>query len=1019
MLVVLAITFAVYVRAEKQIDRAKELRLDSFLLADELRQSSDDLTRMARSYVISGNPAYKEHFQEILDIRDGKMPRPVNYHDVYWDLVLDDDRRPRPTSGQTIAILELMQKAGFTDAELARLVQAKANSDELARTESAVMKLVETSTDVDRIKAARKLYDAAFHQAKARVMGPISEFDHMIDLRTRGVIHANETIVTLMRAVFVLFGLLLAYMLRQIYRAVHVTLGGSVEELYGIIVRLGSGDFSSTITVAGGLETSVLAWLSSTQLKLARIDAERRDAEAKNHRTTRLYAALSQCNQAIVRCSSEAELFPIICRDAITFGGMKMAWVGLIDQQSRLIKPVACHGSGTDYLQGLQISVDDENPSAHGLTGTAIRENQPLWCQDFQRDPVTKLWHERAARFGWGAAASLPLHRNGVVVGAFTLYASETNAFDEAARNLLVEMVIDIDYALNSYELALQRKQAEAQWRKLSQVVEQSTEGILITDLNGIIEYANAAFTQHTGYSLVELFGKKPSLLKSGNTPHAIFSDMWAHISSGRSWQGELINKRKDNTEYVELLKISPIRQADGRLTHYMAMGEDITARKLAEKRIQYLANFDALTGLPNRAQLNDRAQYALSLLKRSQWPLAVMFLDIDNFKDINDTLGHTFGDNLLIEVANRLQSVLRLEDTVSRLGGDEFVLLLPGIDAYGAEQVADKLLAVISRPYQAEQINLILTASIGIAIYPGDGPDLETLSRCADTAMYRVKQEGRHGYRFFTSEMQARSARNLQLGNALRNALELGQLRLCYQPQLSMRDGRVIGAEALLRWQHPELGAVSPAEFIPIAENSRLILPIGEWVLSQAAQQAKIWMENGIAPLVMAVNLSAVQFRHIDLPSLITRILDDVDLPAECLELELTESAAMHDPLAAIAVMNNLRKLGVRMSIDDFGTGYSSLSYLKKFQIYKLKIDQSFVNEISTSPEDKAIVSAIINMAKSLGLTTIAEGVETEGQLAFLREQGCEEAQGYYYSKPLTAQQFEEFARSKILWSI
>jgi EAL domain-containing protein (putative c-di-GMP-specific phosphodiesterase class I) len=291
---------------------------------------------------------------------------------------------------------------------------------------------------------------------------------------------------------------------------------------------------------------------------------------------------------------------------------------------------------------------------------------------------------------------------------------------------------------------------------------------------------------------------------------------------------------------------------------------------------------------------------------------------------------------------------------------------------------------------------------------------DLDTLSQCADVAMYRTKRDGRNNFRFFTAEMQAHSARSLQLENALRRALERDELSLHYQPQISMQGGRIIGAEALLRWQHPELGMVSPAEFIPIAEDSGLILPIGEWVLHTAAQQMKSWMDSGLAPMTIAVNLSAVQFRHPNLPELVTQILDSVKLPPQYLELELTEGVAMHDPLGAIAVMDSLHERGIRMSIDDFGTGYSSLSYLKRFKVYKLKIDQSFVRDITDDPEDKAIVSAIISLAGSLGLQTIAEGVETEGQLAFLREQGCKEVQGYYFSKPLPAEQFEAFVRAK-----
>lgn len=441
----------------------------------------------------------------------------------------------------------------------------------------------------------------------------------------------------------------------------------------------------------------------------------------------------------------------------------------------------------------------------------------------------------------------------------------------------------------------------------------------------------------------------------------------------------------------------------------------DITERKRSEEDIHFLANFDPLTRLPNRIQLNDHFRYAISVAKRNKGQLALMFLDLDHFKDINDSLGHSVGDTVLIELAKRLSLLLRAEDTVTRLGGDEFILLLPGVDQLGAAQVAQKLLDTISTPYLIEHQNLTLTASIGIAVYPEDGMDLETLSKSADTAMYRAKQEGRQHYRFFTQEMQKQSERNLQLVNALRHALEYEQLYLHYQPQVAIQNNLIIGAEALLRWQHPTLGIVSPAEFIPVAEESRLILPIGEWVLRTAIRQAKVWMNEGFSPMIMAVNLSAVQFRHPDLPELITRLLDEEGLPPEYLELELTEGVAMHNPEKVIAVMEKLHERGIRMSIDDFGTGYSSLSYLKKFKAYKLKIDQSFVRDISTDPDDKAIVSAIINLAKSLGLQTIAEGVETVEQLAFLHKQDCNEMQGYLFSKPLPVEQFSALLKKNL----
>ena len=476
-------------------------------------------------------------------------------------------------------------------------------------------------------------------------------------------------------------------------------------------------------------------------------------------------------------------------------------------------------------------------------------------------------------------------------------------------------------------------------------------------------------------------------------------------ITARKKAEQELLRARADLEELVAL-RTEELSQT------VLALEKKVAEQKVDQAHIQRLAHFDTLTGLPNRLLLNDRFQQAQTAAQRAGQSVTLMFLDLDHFKNINDSLGHRVGDEVLVELAVRLRTAVRAQDTVARLGGDEFILLLPDTDEVGAAQVADKLLQAALLPIQIEQHELTVTPSIGIALYPRDGTDLDTLSKCADAAMYRAKEDGRNHYRFFTSDIQTHSDRTLLLDNALRRAQAREQLELHYQPQISLLTGQIIGAEALLRWQHPELGAISPAEFIPIAESSGLIVPIGEWVIRTAVTQLAQWMGRGMAPLTMAVNLSAVQFRHADLPQLITRILNDAALDPQRLELELTEGVAMTQPQAAIAIMADLHRRGVRMSIDDFGTGYSSLSYLKRFQVYKLKIDQSFVRDIEQDPDDKAIVGAIISMASSLGMQTIAEGVETEGQLAFLRARGCDEVQGYYFSRPLPAQAFEAFVR-------
>ncbi|WP_317201163.1 putative bifunctional diguanylate cyclase/phosphodiesterase [Janthinobacterium sp.] len=1009
-------SFSVYVWTESRIDEANAARYASHALVEELRQSSDDLTRMVRSYAVTGAPLYRHNYLEILAIRNGASPRPLSYGNVYWDLVFERGVRPRP-SGAPVALLELMRLAGFTAPELAALTLAKDHSDRLSETERVAMALLDAG-GADRAAAIAMLHDAAYHRAKAGIMLPIATVNASVERRTLRALEEATVAANLARTAFILAGAALLWLLWRTKRHLDRILGCSVDQLHDGIERLGAGDLGAPIPVPAGQGCSVAARLADMRDKLLRLELERGQALERSLRLGRLYAALSQCNQAIVRSADEAELFAGICHAVVQFGGMTMTWIGMLDADGRRVRPVASFGSGVDYLRDLRVSTDADEAEGRGPVGTAFRSGEPYWCQDFRQDPATAAWHARAAQFGWAASAAIPLRRGGRVVGFFSPYSDRVGAFDAEARELLLEMALDIEFALKNFDRDAERERAEQSLRRserhLRTIIETEPECIKVMDGNGRLLEMNAAglaileadtLEQLQQHSLIDLVA--PEF-------RAAFMALHQRVMGGENGRLEFkVRGLKGGTRWLET-HAAPMRGENGETTMLLGITRDVSERKLSDERIQYLAHFDALTGLPNRARIEEMARYALAQAHRNGESLALMMLDLDHFKDINDSLGHSVGDALLLELGKRLRLTLRENDMVARLGGDEFIFVLPQADAGGAARVARKLLEAIDAPYRIGPYDLKVTASIGIALYPGDGEDMETLLKCADAAMYQVKQADRHDFRFFTAEMQRRSARNLQLVSALRYAVERRQLQVVYQPQVALPDRRVVGAEALLRWSTPELGVVSPAEFIPAAEDSGLILEIGAWVLRQAVRQARLWMDAGMAPLVMAVNLSAVQFRNTALPELITRILSEEGLPAEYLELELTEGVAMHDPQGAIAMMNNLHERGVRMSIDDFGTGFSSLSHLKKFKIYKLKIDQSFVRDISTDAEDKAIVGAIIHMARSLGLKTIAEGVETAEQLAFLSEQSCDEMQGYFFSKPLAPAQFEQLLRDR-----
>jgi len=871
---------------------------------------------------------------------------------------------------------------------------------------------------------------------------------------------------------------------------------------------------------------------------------KRKAAEAKVIRITKIYEALNKCNQAIKRCTSRRELFDEICLNAVEFGGMRMSWIGNINDATGLVDPVASYGYGIEYINKIEISTDIDKPSGKGTTGTSIRENRPVWIQDFQKDPRLAPWHERGKNYGWGGVAALPLHVNGKIFGAMMLYTDTTDAFDDATQNLLVEMAENIDVALDKMILnaehqqvleALQESEASIRsildssmeavistdqsgkvllWNheaeklfgytaaqalnkdvamlivpplhrvahrhgmqrfittgkksiigkrieitgmradgseieieltlssafrngsyffnsfardiserkkieenlRITAATFDAQEAILITDQNANILRANRSFEAMTGYQASELAGKNPSILKSGQHDDAYYEDMWTRLNKYGKWSGEIWDKRKNGEVFPQFMTITAVYDQYQMVTHYVSVSRDITQRKLREQEIHQLAFYDPLTKLPNRRLFLDRLQRAIATGERNSSHGALIFMDLDHFKTINDTQGHEIGDQLLIEAARRLLLCVREGDTVARLGGDEFVIALQDMSkeadeaAAQAKLVAEKIQHELGRTYELKHFECTSTASIGIVIFKGHQEKFDALLKNADTAMYQAKAAGRNIIRFYDPAMQAALELRIKMESELRQALKNDQFKLYYQIQVDHLH-RPQGAEVLLRWDHPEQGIVSPAQFIGLAEETGLISPIGLWVLKTACEQLFVWQADEITRnLTLSVNVSAKQFHQVDFVSQIQSVLHETGAKPSLLKLELTESTTLANVEDTIAKMRNLKLLGIGFSMDDFGTGYSSLQYLKRLPLDQIKIDQEFVRDLASDPNDAAIVKTIIAMTSMLGLDVIAEGVETDEQLDFLNQNGCHAFQGFLFSRPIPIDQLDRY---------
>lgn len=540
-----------------------------------------------------------------------------------------------------------------------------------------------------------------------------------------------------------------------------------------------------------------------------------------------------------------------------------------------------------------------------------------------------------------------------------------------------------------------------------SRAVENTLEGIMISGSNHKICYVNPAFEETTGYTHDEVIGQDPSILQSGRHDKEFYRDMWRDLAKMGYWKGEIWNRRKSGEIFPEWLSINAVRNEKDEVDYYVGVFSDITTQEEIRQRLHSLAYYDSITMLPNRHLLLDRIEQALKEAHREQGEFALLFMDLDRFKSINDTLGHTVGDQLLAAVAERLKTVLRAVDTVSRMGGDEFMILLHKIDnETQADEVAQKVLRAMNEPFDLEGHQYHISISIGLSIYPRDGDDFETLIKHADIAMYKAKSNGRNTYQHFCPDMNERLVDHFELENDLRHALKNGELELYYQPQIDLASGEWMGVEALLRWNHPTKGYIPPTTFIKLAEETGLIVKIGYWVIYTACQQFVDWKKSSCEPGSISINLSPHQFHQVNLVHKIEGILAEVGMSPSELTLELTESAAMPNLEYSIKTLKAFQSMGINISIDDFGTGFSSLSYLRQMPIDTLKIDRSFVMNTPSDSDDVAIVQAIIAMAKSLNLEIVAEGIETQQQYDFLSASGCHLGQGYLMSRPIPAKE-------------
>jgi diguanylate cyclase (GGDEF)-like protein len=802
---------------------------------------------------------------------------------------------------------------------------------------------------------------------------------------------------------------------------------------------------------------------------------EKARTENQKERLTRMFASLSATNEAIMRAKSRDELFDLVCEAAAGGGRFTSTTIALADSGSDLLRIVAASGPAAEATRHVRLSIDETRPEGRGLSGTAFRTRRPCITNDYVTDQRVAAFQAVVGSYGAQSGAAFPLLIRGEPIGVMIYMSLDKDTFTSEFPELLQRLADNVSFALENFERADDKARTEVQKERLTRMLaalSATNEAIIRASSRAeLFDLVCEAAANGGKFTLTSIALIKPDseyldvVAAAGPTAssarQATISSSAAHPegrglcgSAIRSQQACIINDylgdpraaafhgtaRNDGTNSGASFPLWVHGQVFGVMS-FMSLEKDTFTPEFAEllqrlvdnvsfalenfdradektkadERIEYLASHDSLTHLPNREMFNGMLRRAIDGAARYQRQFALLFIDLDRFKVINDSLGHDAGDMLLVEIGGRLRRALRSSDVVARLGGDEFVVILEETaERPEVERIAGELLSVLSQPLQLSGHECHTTASIGIAMYPSDGTDIQTLTKNADMAMYLAKEDGKNGFRFFTKEFKTQSIERLKLESALRRALERDQFSLHYQPKIDMASGQITGVEALLRWNHPDLGTVSPGQFIPLAEETGLIVPIGRWVLEEACAQNMAWQRRGLRPVTMAVNLSPRQFADPNLLHDVDEALAASGMSPVLLQLEVTESMVMRNVSRAIKVLDAIQSRGIRLAIDDFGTGYSSMSLMKQFPIDTIKIDRSFVRDLPVDSEDQAIAQAIISMGKALGMTVIAEGVETVEQEAFLRSHACDEMQGFLFSKPLPAKQMADLLRAE-----